>query len=204
MNHPLLFQHFEANSSKTIHMAIFQKEDTEYVLARKNTLEADLRQLIALEDINKIFLNPKEGLWFGNVQQNKKGLAIRTAQLTKTGQDYANRVSSILKSPPKKRPQNKIVESTSRPTFQSTNPEPPLPTLSACNGTPRNQTSLGDPRFLQIQEEYRKQKQTNTQFELRINKLELTTNKIDSNVDRILDILQQDRNKSPPRSHKSQ
>jgi len=42
------------------------------------------------------------------------------------------------------------------------------------------------------------------QFELRINKLELTTNKIDSNVDRILDILQQDRNKSPPCSHKAQ
>jgi len=82
MNHPLLFQHFEANSSKSIHMAIFQKEDTEYVLARKNTLEADLRQLIALEDINKIFLNPKEGLWFGNVQQ-KKGISSQNCTADK-------------------------------------------------------------------------------------------------------------------------
>jgi hypothetical protein len=81
----------------------------------------------------------------------KKGLAVRTAQLTKTGQEYANHVSSILKSPPKKRPQIKIVESAHRPTLQSANHVPLLPTPSTYNGIPRPHTNQDDPRFLQIQ-----------------------------------------------------
>ncbi len=203
MTQPLLFQHFDANSSKLIHMAVFQKIDTEYILACKSTLEAELRQIIAPGDVNKIFLNPEEGLWFGNVQQNKKGLAVRTAQLTKTGQEYANRVSSILKSPPKKRPQIKIVEPPQRPSFQSTHPVP-APSKHLIPSIIQKQPNQDDLRVLQIQEEFKKQKQANTQFDLRINKLELTTNEIDSNVDRNLDILQQDRKASPPRSHKAQ
>jgi len=59
-----------------------------------------------------------------------------------------------------------------------------------------------DPKFQQIQEEIAKQKQANTQFDMRIGKLELTSGRIDSNVDRILNILQQDREATPPRSKK--
>ena len=106
MSHPLLFQHFQPNSSKSIHVAVFQKMDRDYVLARKNTLEAELRQVVNPADENKIFVDPQEGIWFGNVHQSKHRAIVKTAHHTKTGQAYANKVNSLLYSPPKKRTQS--------------------------------------------------------------------------------------------------
>jgi hypothetical protein len=80
--------------------------DRDYVLARKNTLEAELRQVVNPADENKIFVDPQEGIWFGNVHQSKHRAIVKTAHHTKTGQAYANKVNSLLYSPPKKRTQS--------------------------------------------------------------------------------------------------
>ena len=59
-----------------------------------------------------------------------------------------------------------------------------------------------DPHFKLIQDEFVKQKQANVQFDQRISKAKYTTNKIDTNVDRISEILNHNSNESPPRSKK--
>ena len=60
-----------------------------------------------------------------------------------------------------------------------------------------------DPHFKLIQDEFMKQKQANVQFDQRISKAKYTTNKIDTNVDRISEILNHNSNESPPRSKKA-
>jgi hypothetical protein len=62
----------------------------------------ELKQVLAPGKEAKIFLNPEEGLWYGNVHQNKMGMSMKTAQLTKTGQAYADPLNTMLSSPPKK------------------------------------------------------------------------------------------------------
>jgi hypothetical protein len=100
MSHPLLFQHFEANATGTIHMAIYQRSDHDLVTARLASIQQEILQVLAEGEEAKIFANPQEGLWFGNVHQNSQGRVVNANQPTKLGQEYANRVNKTSPAKP--------------------------------------------------------------------------------------------------------
>lgn len=150
--------------------------------------------MLAKGEEQKIYANPSEGIWFGNANHKTSGRPVNFNSLTKQGQEYANHVNRLLNSPPKNRTQQSVSYTPLPPhTSTSTNPI----TSQWSSGIPRSNTPE-DPRITQLQEDMKTQKQANAQFDQRINKLELTTNKIDSNVDRILCLLQNSENVSPP------
>jgi hypothetical protein len=57
-------------------MAVYQKFDQFYIDKRKATLESKIRQVIAEEEVDKVFQNSLEGMWFGSVYKNKGGKVI--------------------------------------------------------------------------------------------------------------------------------
>ncbi len=66
------------------------------------------------------------------------------------------------------------------------------------NPTPPPITVSNDPHFLQIQEAFLKQHSLNEKFDERIGYLETTTDRIDTNVDKVLEFMEQNfSNKSP-------
>jgi hypothetical protein len=198
MTRPLLFQHFEPNSLKTVHMAIYQKMDHDHVMERTKTLEGEIALVLAKGEENKVFINPTDGMWYGSIHQNKQGQSVKTAHLSRTGQEYARHINQLLNSPPKKRPQQTQMETNPHNhQFQSRPCVTPHQQHNPTQDNPKH-----DPRFQQIQEEFARQKQTNANLDMRINKLQFTTTRIDSNVDRILSILQQNKETTPPRSKK--
>ncbi len=62
MSRPLLFQHFESNSAKTVHMAIYHKEDHHYLKDRMKTFQGEQHLVVAKGEENKIYANPAEGI----------------------------------------------------------------------------------------------------------------------------------------------
>ena len=198
MTRPLLFQHFEPNSSKTVHMAVYQKMDHDHIMERMKTLEGDIKFVLATGEETKVFINSAEGMWYGSVYQNKQGHSVKTTQQTKNGLDYANHINQLLTSPPIKR----SPPTTPKGTLQATLPSPKPFVSPPQQFTHPQQRAKPDSNLQQIHEEIAKQKQANTQFDIRIGKLELTTGRIDSNMDRILGILQQNHTATPPRTRK--
>jgi hypothetical protein len=95
MTRPLLFQHFEPNSMKTIHMAVYQKMDHDTIMERTKTLEGEIALLLVKGEESKVFINPAEGMWYGSVHQNKQGQTVKTTNLTKPGQDYVNHMMIV-------------------------------------------------------------------------------------------------------------
>jgi hypothetical protein len=62
MSRPQLFQHVEPNISGVVTMVIFQKQDLPLVLARQNSLEMEIRQIIADGEDDKVFIDIAEGI----------------------------------------------------------------------------------------------------------------------------------------------
>ena len=105
---------------------------------------------------------------------------------------HATKIDSMLQSPPKKRPQINI--SVTQTNKENTPPTPPnsnirqtntlVPYKSLATWTAETQF------FSQVQDEFKKQQVRNANFDHQIKKLETTTNRIDINIDRILDLLE--------------
>jgi hypothetical protein len=103
MSRPQLFQHVEPNISGVVTMVICQKQDLPLVLARQNSLEMEIRQIIADGEDDKVFIDTAEGIWFGGVSKTKTGRILAAQQADRSSLAYTNHISRILKSPPKKR-----------------------------------------------------------------------------------------------------
>jgi len=103
MSRPQLFQHVEPNISGVVTMVIFQKQDLPLVLARQNSLEMEIRQIIADGEDDKVFIDTAEGIWFGGVSKTKTGRILAAQQADRSSLAYTNHISRILKSPLKKR-----------------------------------------------------------------------------------------------------
>lgn len=71
MSWPKLFQQAEPNNGATVTIVTFQDQDKELIIARQETLEEDIRNVIAAGQENQVFLNDLDGIWFSGV--NKKG-----------------------------------------------------------------------------------------------------------------------------------
>jgi len=74
MSRPQLFQQAEPNHGATVTIVTFQASDKDLVIACQDTLEEELRNVIAPGQENKLFLNEFDGIWFGGVNKNKKGV----------------------------------------------------------------------------------------------------------------------------------
>jgi hypothetical protein len=73
MSCPQLFNRVEPNSSGVVTMVTFQKQDCNKVLLCQKSLETEIRQVIADEEDEKIFISPEEGIWFGGVNKTRTG-----------------------------------------------------------------------------------------------------------------------------------
>jgi len=155
MTRPLLFQHFEPNSSKTVHMAVYQKMDHDHIMERMKTLEGDIKFVLATGEETKVFINSAEGMWYGSVYQNKQGHSVKTTRQTKNGLDYANHINQLLTSPPIKRPP----PTTPSGTLQATLPSPKPFVSPPQQFTHPQQRAKPDSNLQQIHEEIAKQKQ---------------------------------------------
>ena len=56
MTRPLLFQHFVPNSLKTVHMAVYQKMDHDYVMERTKSLEGEIALVLPKGEETKVSL----------------------------------------------------------------------------------------------------------------------------------------------------
>jgi hypothetical protein len=84
MSRPQLFQHLEPNISGVVTMVTFQKQDIPLVLARQNSLEVEIRQIIVDGKEDKLFIDTAEGIWFGGVSKTKTGHILATQQGDRT------------------------------------------------------------------------------------------------------------------------
>jgi hypothetical protein len=73
MSRPVLFQQVENNSSGQVVMVSYQKTDTPLVRLRQNTIEGEIKRIIAEGEAEKVFLDEVAGMWFGSVFKNKGG-----------------------------------------------------------------------------------------------------------------------------------
>jgi hypothetical protein len=196
MSHSQLFQFVEPNISGVTTIVTFQSCDKPFIDARKAYLEAELRKIILPGEEHKVFLNDEDGIWFSGVRKQKNGKIFTAQQPSKSTMAQYNHVTSILHSPPKKRPN--IQTSQSTPIIA---PKPAaIPQLNTSHPTAPAQPRQTNPshhpqiaaQFQKITAEFQLQHERNTLFDQHIGNLETTTNKIDSNVESImsrLDIL---------------
>jgi hypothetical protein len=211
MSRPQLFQLAEPNISGVTTIVTFQFTDKPYIESRKSTLETEIRKIIEPGEENKVFLDNKDGLWFGGVRKNKNGKVITVQQPCKLTIEHCNRISSILRSPPKKRPNSQVTQpNTSLPVphkpegHHQIRPQQTTtsPTTIQADPIPAQITE----QFHQIAQEFQTQHERNMIFDQRIGTLERTTNKIDTNVETImsrLDILLSNNPSNPSKQRKT-
>jgi hypothetical protein len=82
MSHPQLFQSVEPNASGIVTMVTFQCQDSDHVYSPQNTLEMEIRQVLAEGEDEKVFLDNDEGIWFGGMSKTKKEKFLPFSRLT--------------------------------------------------------------------------------------------------------------------------
>ena len=108
MTRPQLFQQAEPNHGATITIVTFQASDKNLVLVRQDTLEEEIRNVLAPDQEQKIFMNEFDGIWFGGVNNTKRGIQYSSIKnKTKDDVDYSAHINSIMNSSPKKRVLNR-------------------------------------------------------------------------------------------------
>jgi len=81
----------------------FLSQDYNLVMAHQETLEAEIRQVLADGEENKVFVDPEEWIWFGGVKKSKQGrLNISMQNSDRESMAYVSHISKIMNSPPKK------------------------------------------------------------------------------------------------------
>jgi hypothetical protein len=73
MSRAQLFQQAEPNLSAVVTIVTFQAQDHDLVMSRQNTLESEIRQVLANGEVEKIFVDDEEGIWFGGANKSKSG-----------------------------------------------------------------------------------------------------------------------------------
>jgi hypothetical protein len=129
MSRPQLFQQVEPKISGIVTMVTFQKQDHDLVYQCQNTLESEIRQIIAEGQEYNVFVDDADGIWFGGVNKTKTGRILAAKQVDKSSLEYTKHISRFMNSPPKKRssgvplppPKTVIVE---KPTFYTPSPSP--------------------------------------------------------------------------------
>jgi hypothetical protein len=99
MSRSQVFQVVETNPMGSVVLATFQQADREYVLARRSSLEQELRSVLQDGENSKMFLSELEGLWFDTMSK-KKGKSWVVQTTSKQVQDRIRHTNMILSSPP--------------------------------------------------------------------------------------------------------
>jgi hypothetical protein len=105
---------------------VYQKADQFQIDKRKNSLDAEIRQVIADGEAPHVFKDKTEGMWLSSVFKNKGGKVLSSQPPTNEGLDYASKLKKLLASPPKKRPNPTPTTTTSNLNPQPKNPHPPM------------------------------------------------------------------------------
>jgi len=106
MSRPQLFQQVEQNISGIVTMVTFQKQDQELVYKSQNTLEAEIRQVIADGEEENVFVDDSDGIWFSGVNKTKTGKLLVAKQVDKSSLEYNKHISRFMNPPP---PQKKEI-----------------------------------------------------------------------------------------------
>jgi hypothetical protein len=108
MSRPQLFQQVEPNNGATVTIVTFQNQDKEFVIARQETLEEEIRNVIAPGQELQVFVNDIKGIWFGGVNKNRNGIKLSSfSHKNKEEAEYTAHINRIMNSPPKKRVLNR-------------------------------------------------------------------------------------------------
>jgi hypothetical protein len=73
MSRPQLFQQAEPNIATMVTIVTFLGQDYELVIAWQAALETEIRQVLALGEEHKVFVDPEERIWFGIANKSKQG-----------------------------------------------------------------------------------------------------------------------------------
>jgi hypothetical protein len=205
MSRSQLFQFIEPNISGVTTIATLQSTDKTFIEQRKTTLESEIRKIIEPGEETKVFLNVSDGLWFGGVHKNKSGRVIVATQPSKSTLNHLNHITTILRSPPKKRSNTHLAPPHihTQPVFQTSQQQPsaPHPITPAQLQQASQAHHLAD-HLTQINKEFQLQHERNHLFDQHISSLEKTTNKIDSNVETIMSSLDRLLSTTPLASNK--
>jgi hypothetical protein len=105
MSRPQLFQQVEPNHGATVTIVTFQDRDKELVLARQETLDEEIRSVIAPGQESQVFINDLDGIWFGGVNKSKNGInLVALKNKKKEDVEYFDHVNRVMSSPPKNVP----------------------------------------------------------------------------------------------------
>jgi hypothetical protein len=98
MSRPQLFQQAEPNNGTTV----TKDQDKELVLAHQETLEEEIRNVIAPGQESQVFLNDIVGIWFVSVNKNRNGINLSSfSSKNKEEVEYTAHINRIMNSPPK-------------------------------------------------------------------------------------------------------
>jgi hypothetical protein len=90
MSRPQLLQLVETNATREAIVVIYQKADRELVQARLSTLQNDISALIALGEIDRIFISEIDGLTFMPLTKTKGGQIIQSQPTSQTAINHIN------------------------------------------------------------------------------------------------------------------
>ncbi len=198
MSRPQLFQFMEPNNSGVTTLATFQTQDRTYIDKRKDKIEAELRAIVASNDLDKLFVSVVDGLWSGGITKNKGGKIIATKTPSQSTQQHLSQISNILHFP-KKRP---TPQDLSQPQLPNTRHHYVIAATPAGQNLATQQvqqdntgstishdtilTAQIDRRFLAIEKTIQQHQEYNENFHRRLINLEQTTQNTDNKIDMIL------------------
>jgi hypothetical protein len=187
---PQLFQQVEPNFGAVVTIITCQA-DHDLVIAHQSSLEAEIHQVLADGEEDKLFTDSSDGIWFGSINKNRGTLSVPSMYL-KDDADYSSHLQRVMNSPPpNKRPITLPKWGGGIPNLAPT-PVPtiyPAPHASMNSAAVRNTTASINHHFDVIVAEINQQRECNVCFDTCISSLEVTTSYIDQKMDCLLDRL---------------
>jgi hypothetical protein len=202
MSRNKLFQVVDPNAGQTCTIVTFQKSDRHFIEQRKATLERELRAILGPEDIEKIFIDPNDGIWFGGNVRTKNGKPVTVNVPNKSDIEYIKNADAILNNPPKKRnitnnntnhaktPPNPPTQISYREIVQAHHTQTQSVSIQDTEGTTTTTTTQTsqmvtatvEARFQVIETEMRNQKHHQMGMDRRLFQVEQRTTTIDENI----------------------
>ena len=199
MSRSTLFQVVDPNAGQTCTIVSFQKCDRSYVEKRKETLEKELRAVLAPGESENVFQSDEDGIWFGGHVRVRNGKPIALSVPHKADLEYIQRAESRLKTPTSKRaiaatttnhhysrPPSQITYSGILQARTSTTQQVSVQETEGTTTTTTTQTqtvtATMEARFQVLETEIRSQKEHQCTMDQRLSQLENRTGSINDNI----------------------
>ena len=199
MSRSTLFQVVDPNAGQTCTIVSFQKNDRSYVEKRKETLEKELRAVLAPGESENVFQSDEDGIWFGGHVRVRNGKPIALSVPHKADLEYIQRAESRLKTPTSKRaiaatttnhhysrPPSQITYSGNLQARTSTTQQVSVQETEGTTTTTTTQTqtvtATMEARFQVLETEMRSQREHQCTMDQRLSQLENRTGSINDNI----------------------